>query len=154
MIDILSNVVPQSHDRGPTMDCPPVLPSLLRGFCMIVLRWWQQDIYHPVISCSCTFDNAYCQSKYASTTGVMLYRSLMTESPLWIVHPPPSFALISCYGLKNLFERAPTQHASIANRDFPLSSKPEGVVRLVYTHYKVQITQPYSGLRQYKVLSP
>ena len=36
--------------------------------------------------------------------------------------------------------------ASVANRDFPLSSKPEDVVRVVYTHYKVQITQLHSGL--------
>ena len=35
---------------------------------------------------------------------------------------------------------------SVAYREFPLSSKPEDVVRLVYTHYKVQITQMHSGL--------
>ena len=39
-----------------------------------------------------------------------------------------------------------THSASVANRDFPLSSKREDVVRLVYTHYKVQITQLHSGL--------
>ena len=37
-------------------------------------------------------------------------------------------------------------NASIANRDYPLSSKPEDVVRLVYTHYKVLIILLYSGL--------
>ena len=30
--------------------------------------------------------------------------------------------------------------ASIANREFPLSIKVEEMVRLVYTHYKMQIT--------------
>ena len=29
--------------------------------------------------------------------------------------------------------------ASFINKEFPLSSKPKDVVRLVYTHYKVQI---------------
>ena len=43
-----------------------------------------------------------------------------------------------------LKERPPS--ASVANRDFPLSSKPEDVVRVVYTHYKVQITQLHNGL--------
>ena len=36
--------------------------------------------------------------------------------------------------------------SSIANRDFPLSSKHGHVVRLVYTHYKVQIMLLHSGL--------
>ena len=36
---------------------------------------------------------------------------------------------------------------SIVNRDFPLSSKPESVVSLVYTHCKVQIVLLLSGLR-------
>ena len=40
-----------------------------------------------------------------------------------------------------LKERPPS-----ANREFPSSSKLEDVVRLVYTHYKVQITQLHSGL--------
>ena len=35
----------------------------------------------------------------------------------------------------NLFEGVP----SIANREFPLSSQLEAVVRLVYTHYKLQL---------------
>ena len=43
-----------------------------------------------------------------------------------------------------LKERPPS--ASIANREFPLSNKPEDVVGLVYTHYKVQIAQLHSGL--------
>ena len=53
----------------------------------------------------------------------------------------PNFLLRSKTYLK---ERPPS--ASIANREFPLSSKPEDVVRLVYTYYKVQITQLHSGL--------
>ena len=36
--------------------------------------------------------------------------------------------------------------ASITNRDFPLSSRFEHVVRLVCTHYKVQIMLLHSGL--------
>ena len=36
--------------------------------------------------------------------------------------------------------------ASIANRKFPLSIKPEDMVILVDIHYKVQITQLHSGL--------
>ena len=36
--------------------------------------------------------------------------------------------------------------AGIANKDFPLSSKPEDVARLVYTHYKVHITLPLRDL--------
>ena len=54
----------------------------------------------------------------------------------------PNFLLRSKTYLK---ERPPS--ASVANREFPLSStEPEDVVRLVYTHYKVQITQLHSGL--------
>ena len=53
----------------------------------------------------------------------------------------PNFLLRSKTYLK---ERPPT--ASVANRGFPLSSKPKDVVRLVYTRYKVQITQLHSGL--------
>ena len=29
-----------------------------------------------------------------------MYCSLLKEGPLWIIRPPPSFALISCWGLK------------------------------------------------------
>ena len=36
--------------------------------------------------------------------------------------------------------------ASVANMEFPLSSKLEDVVRLVHTHYTVQITQLHCGL--------
>ena len=43
--------------------------------------------------------------------------------------PIPQFLLRSKTYLK---ERPPS--ASVANREFPLSSKPEDVVRLVYTH--------------------
>ena len=53
----------------------------------------------------------------------------------------PNFLLRSKTYLK---ERPP--RARVANRELPLSSKPEDVVRLVYTHYKVQITQLHSGL--------
>ena len=59
--------------------------------------------------------------------------------------PIPQFSLDFLLRSKTyLKERSPS--ASVANRDFPLSSKPEDVVRLVYTHYKVQITQLHSGL--------
>ena len=61
----------------------------------------------------------------------------------------PNFLLRS----KTYLKECPPS-ASIANREFPLSSKHEDVVRLVYTHYKVQITQLHSGLLYYKVLSP
>ena len=54
---------------------------------------------------------------------------------------PPNFLLRS----KTYLKECPPS-ASVANREFPLSSKPEDVVRLVYTHYKVQITQLHSGL--------
>ena len=64
--------------------------------------------------------------------------------------PTPQFSLDFLLRSKiYLKERPPS-----ANRDFPLSSKPEDVVRLVYSHYKVQITQLHSGLLLYKVLSP
>ena len=53
----------------------------------------------------------------------------------------PNFLLRSKTYLK---ERPPS--ARVVSREFPLSSKPEDVVRLVYTHYKVQITQLHSGL--------
>ena len=53
----------------------------------------------------------------------------------------PNFLLRSKTYLK---ERPPS--ASVANREFSLSSKLEDVVRLVYTHYKVQIIQLHSGL--------
>ena len=36
--------------------------------------------------------------------------------------------------------------AIIANREFPPSNKLDDLVRLVYTHYKVQITQLHGGL--------
>ena len=36
--------------------------------------------------------------------------------------------------------------ASIANREFPLSSLLEDVMRPDYTHYKLQIAQLHSGL--------
>ena len=51
---------------------------------------------------------------------------------------PPNFLLRS----KTYLKESPPR----ANREFTLSSKPEDVVRLVYTHYKVQITQLHSGL--------
>ena len=59
--------------------------------------------------------------------------------------PIPQFFLNFLLRSKTyLKERQPS--TSIANRDFPLSSKPEDVVRVVYTHYKVQITQLHRGL--------
>ena len=53
----------------------------------------------------------------------------------------PNFLLRSKTHLK---ERPPS--ASVTNTEFPLSSKLEDMVRLVYTHYKVQITQLHSDL--------
>ena len=53
----------------------------------------------------------------------------------------PNFLLKS----KTYLKERPTS-AGLTNKEFPLSSKPEDVVRLVYTHYKVQITQLHSGL--------
>ena len=66
--------------------------------------------------------------------------------------PIPQFFLNFLLRSKTyLKERPPC--ASVANRDFPLSSTLttssgllEDVVRMVYTHYKVQITQLHSGL--------
>ena len=66
--------IPQSRERGPTMDCPPI-PE----FCLNFLQ----------------------------------------RSKTYLKERPPS--------------------ASIANGDFPPSSKSKYVLRLVYTHYKVQI---------------
>ena len=59
--------------------------------------------------------------------------------------PIPQFFLNFLLRSKTYLKERPPS-ASVANRDFPLSSKPEDVVRLVYTHYKVQITQLHSGL--------
>ena len=59
--------------------------------------------------------------------------------------PIPQFFLNFLLRSKTYLKEHPPS-ASVANRDFPLSSKPEDVVRLVYTHYKVQITQLHSGL--------
>ena len=36
---------------------------------------------------------------------------------------------------------------ALLNWDIPLSSKPDLVVRLVYTHYKVQFMQLHSGFK-------
>ena len=76
---------------------------------------------------------------------LQMYCSLVKVGPLWIVHPPhpppPQFCLEFLLRSRTyLKERPPTYtySASIANRDFPLSSKHEDVVRMVYTHYKVQ----------------
>ena len=59
-------------------------------------------------------------------------------------HIPQFFLNFLLRSKTYLKERPPS--ASVANRDFPLSSKPEDVVRVVYTHYKVQTTQLHSGL--------
>ena len=53
--------------------------------------------------------------------------------------PTPQFCLNFLLRSKTYLKECPPR-ASIVNREFPLSVKPEGVVRLVYTHYKVQIT--------------
>ena len=59
--------------------------------------------------------------------------------------PIPQFSLDFLLRSKPyLKERSPS--ASIANREFPLSSLLEDVVRLVYTHYKLQLTQLQGGL--------
>ena len=59
--------------------------------------------------------------------------------------PIPQFCLDFLPRSKTYLKERPPG-ASIANRDFPLSSRPEDVVRLVYTHYKVQIMLLHSGL--------
>ena len=56
--------------------------------------------------------------------------------------PTPQFPLNFLLRSKTYLKECPPS----ANREFPLSSKLEDVVRLVYTHYKVQITQLHSGL--------
>ena len=60
--------------------------------------------------------------------------------------PIPQFFLNFLLRSKTCLKERPPS-ASVANRDFPLSSKPEDMVRVVYTHYKVQITQLHSGLQ-------
>ena len=50
--------------------------------------------------------------------------------------PIPQFSLDFLLRSKTYLKEHPPS-ASITNRDFSLSSKPEYVVRLVYTHYKV-----------------
>ena len=59
--------------------------------------------------------------------------------------PIPQFFLNFLLRSKTYLKERPPS-ASVANREFPLSSKPEDMVRLVYTHYKVQITQLHCGL--------
>ena len=56
--------------------------------------------------------------------------------------PIPQFCLNFLLRSKSYLKERPPS-ASIANRDFPLSKY---VVRLVYTHYKVQIMLLHSGL--------
>ena len=51
--------------------------------------------------------------------------------------PIPQLCLDFLLRSKTYLKEGPPS-TSIANRDFPLSSKIEDVVRLVYTHYKVQ----------------
>ena len=59
--------------------------------------------------------------------------------------PAPEFCLDFLLRSKTYLKEH-LSSTSVANRDFPLSSKPEDVMRLVYTHYKVQITLLHSGL--------
>ena len=40
---------------------------------------------------------------------VTIYRSFAKEGPLWIVHPSPMFASISCWGLKLIWKSAHLQ---------------------------------------------
>ena len=54
--------------------------------------------------------------------------------------PIPQFCLNFLLRTKTYLKECPPS-TSVTNRQFPLSSKPEDVVRLVYTHYKVQIPQ-------------
>ena len=53
--------------------------------------------------------------------------------------PIPQFSANFLLRYKTYLKERPPS-ASLANRKFPLSSKLEDVVILVYTHYKVQIT--------------
>ena len=64
---------------------------------------------------------------------VCKYCSLTKEGLLWIVHPSPSLALFLLRSRTYLKEHLP----STSNREFPLSNKPEDVVRLVYAYYKL-----------------
>ena len=66
--------------------------------------------------------------------------------------PIPKFSLDFLLRSKAYLKECPPS-ANIANREFPLSSLLEDVVRLVYTHYKLQIPQLHSGLHYYKVFS-
>ena len=72
----------------------------------------------------------------------MIYHSLAKEGPL----PIPQFCLYFLLESK-IYSKERPPSASIANGDFLLSSKPEDVVRLVYTHYREQITLLHSGLQ-------
>ena len=66
-------------------------------------------------------------------------------------YPPISqFCLNFLQRSKTYLKQRPPS-ASIANRGFLLSSKPESVVRLVNTHYMVLLL---TGLLQFKVFSP
>ena len=49
--------------------------------------------------------------------------------------PIPQFWLNFLLRSKTYLKECPPS-ASIANREFPLSNKPEDVVRLAYTHYE------------------
>ena len=64
--------------------------------------------------------------------------------------PIPQFCLDFLLRCKTNLKECPPS-TSIANRDFPLPSRPEHVVRLVHTQYKVQIMLLLNGLQ---VLSP
>ena len=57
----------------------------------------------------------------------------MKEVPLWIVHPPTSFASISYWGLKHIWKSAYLAQALLIGI-FHCLAEPESVVKL---HYKV-----------------
>ena len=65
--------------------------------------------------------------------------------------PIPQFCLDFLLRSKTYLKECPPS-ASLANRDFPLSSRPEHVLRLVYTHYKVQIMVPNCATAQWFTL--
>ena len=113
-----------------------VAPSLLiltflRGKFGFAVRTVMFDIMKPICESACTV-----VSRRRTPYGFI-----------------PQFCLDFLLRSKSYLKERPPS-TSIANRDFPLSSKPESVVRLVYTHYKVQILLLPSGLHYYKVLNP
>ena len=76
---------------------------------------WYLSHNRPVRPFACDSINKYCPVRLVRgiysftrckfcTAWPYMYHSLMKEGPLWIVHPPASFASIPCWGLNLIWK--------------------------------------------------